>query len=265
MTKPPELSAALALGWSLLVTCGLVSTALLVSLLFGSSNLALVVAGPAEFLVMFPAAKLIARLYGDPDARRAFALGAVSPAELVIGASIGVFLHLPTGYLGSLVERRFPTPPEALRAQLQAFTPTSLPIAAAMLLSVAVLVPVVEELFFRGALFSALLRSGPAFVAIWTTSIAFALAHQEPRNWAPLLLVALVLGELRRRGASIWSGVALHAAFNATTLLFVFVTRPVEIKPESSSWQSGALGAALCALGVWLFGRVAARRLLEAS
>lgn len=265
MTKQAELSAALALGWSLLVTCGLVSMAMLVGLLFGSSNLALVVAGPAEFLVMFPAARLIVRLYGDAEPRRAFALGAVSPAELVIGASLGVFLHLPTGYLGSLVELRFPTPPEVLRAQLVAFTPTSGPIAAAMLLSVAVLVPVVEELFFRGALFSALARSSPGFVAIWTTSVAFALAHQEPRNWAPLLLVALVLGALRQRGASLWAGVALHATFNATTLLFVFVTRPVEIKPESSSWQVGATGALLCAAGVWLYGRVAARRLLGAS
>lgn len=265
MIKPAELSAALALGWSLLVTCGLVSVAMVVSLLFGSSNMALVVAGPAEFLVMFPAAKLIARFYGDPNPRQAFALGGVSPVELVIGATLGIFLHLPAGYLSTLVEQRFPTPPDVLRAQLHAFSPSSGPIAGAMLLSVAVLVPVVEELFFRGALFSALLRTGPAFVAIWTTSIAFALAHQEPRNWAPLLLVAVVLGELRRRGRSIWAGVALHAAFNAATLLFVFVTRPVEIKPEASSWQAGAVGAVLCGLGVWLFGRVAARRLAEAS
>ena len=33
MTKQAELSAALALGWSLLVTCGLVSMAMLVGLL----------------------------------------------------------------------------------------------------------------------------------------------------------------------------------------------------------------------------------------
>jgi membrane protease YdiL (CAAX protease family) len=120
-------------------------------------------------------------------------------------------------------------------------------------------------LFYRGALFSALARHSPAFVVIWTTSIAFALAHQEPRNWAPLLLVALVLGELRRRGRSLWAGVALHATFNATTLLFVFVTRPVDIKPEASTWQAGAAGALLCAAGVWLYGRVASRRLLGAS
>jgi len=265
MNGKTELSAALALGWSLLVTCGLVSVAMVVGMLLGNSNWAMIVAAPAEVLVMLPATKLVARFYGEREQRRSFGLGAAPPLELLIGASLGVLLQLPAGYLSSLVERRFPLPPEAMHAQLAALTPTSAPIAVLMLLSVALLVPFIEELFYRGALFSALLRSGPAFVAIWTTSIAFVLAHQEPRNWAPLLLVALVLGELRRRGRSIWAGVALHAAFNATTLLSVFVTHPSELKPESSPWQQAVLGGALCGLGVWLFGRVSGRRLAEAS
>jgi membrane protease YdiL (CAAX protease family) len=93
--------------------------------------------------------------------------------------------------------------------------------------------------------------------------MAFALAHAEPRNWAPLFLVALVLGELRRLGGSIWSGVALHAAFNAATLLFVFITRPVEVKPQGGSWQLASLGCLLCGAGVWVFGRVSQRRAAE--
>lgn len=133
-----------------------------------------------------------------------------------------------------------------------------------MLLSVALIVPFAEELFFRGALFGALTRSGPAFVAIWTTSIAFALAHQEPRNWAPLLLVALALGWLRSLGGSIWSGVALHAAFNAATLSFVFMNRPLDVKPQEGSWPLASIGCLLSVGGVWLFGRVAGRRLTEA-
>lgn len=265
MNKTAQLSAALALGWSLLLTLGLLSVAVTVGVLFGSSNLAVVVAGPAELLLMVPAARFIARLYGDARPKQALALGSVSPLELVLGASLGIILHLPAGYLGALVERRFPTPPELLRAQLQQLTPTSALLGLGMLLSVAVIVPFAEELFFRGALFGALARSGPAFVAIWTTSIAFALAHQEPRNWAPLLLVALTLGFLRSLGGSIWSGVALHAAFNAATLSFVFVNRPLDVKPQEGSWPLAAVGCVLSVGGVWLFGRVAGRRLAEAS
>lgn len=265
MKQPSELSAAVALGWSLLVTCALVGVAIVINLLFGNSNWAIVVAGPAELLVMLPAAKLVARLYGGGDPRETFALGPVRPLELVIGASLGVILHLPAGYVSDLVERRFPTPPEALRAQLAALTPGSSVLALLMLASVALIVPFIEELFFRGALFSPLVRGGAPLVAMLTTSVAFALAHQEPRNWAPLLLVALVLAELRLRGGSIWPGVALHAAFNGITLVFVFVTHPVEVKTDSISWPLAAAGAVLCGAGVWLFGRVSGRRLAEAS
>lgn len=260
MSEPQALSAALALGYSLLVTLGLVALGIVVSTLFGSGNLAIVVAGPAELVLMLPAALLLARIYGGASRRHALALGSASGLELLIGGSLGVILHLPAGYLSELVERRFPTPKAVLEAQLQALTPSSASMALLMLLSVAALVPLVEELFFRGALFTPLLQSGPAFVATWTTSIAFAIAHQEPRNWAPLLLVALVLAELRRLGASIWPGVALHAAFNAATLVMVLVTRPVELKPEAGSWQLGLIGGALTLGGVWLFARVAGRR-----
>ena len=265
MIRSTELTAALALGWSLLLTSVLLSMSLVVGLLFGSSNWAMAVAGPATLLVMLPAARLIAQLYGDQNRHKAFALGSVSPLELLIGASLGLMLHVPSGYLGWLVEKRFPTPPAQLQAQLHALTPSSPAMAIMLLLSVAAIVPFAEELFFRGALFGALARSNPGFVATLTTSIAFALAHLEPRNWAPLLLVALVLGELRRLGGSIWSGVALHAAFNATTLLSVFVNRPKEVKMQDVSWQQGAVGFALVVTGVWLFGRVSRRRLVEAG
>ena len=254
------LSAALALGWSLLLTLGLVTVGLVVATLFGSGNLAIVIAGPAELLLMLPAAVLLAGIYGGGDRRRALSLGAASGVELSIGASLGVILHLPTGYLSELVERRFPTPRAVLDAQLHALTPGSSAMALLMLLSVAAVVPFAEEVFFRGALFTPLLRSGPAFVANWTTSIGFALAHQEPRNWAPLLLVALVLGQLRKLAGSIWPGVALHAAFNATTLLIVFGKRPTELQPQAGSWLLALIGGLLTLGGVWLFERVSARR-----
>jgi membrane protease YdiL (CAAX protease family) len=252
---------------------GLVIVAIAVGVAFGHTNTAVIVGGVAELLLLLPAARFLASRYGDGDGdgdgdgarRKAFALGAASPLQLLIGASLGVLLHLPAGYLSELVERRFPTPPAALKAQLAALTPSSLPAAILMLLAIAVLVPFVEELFFRGALFTPLLRTGPALVAVWTTSLAFALAHAEPRNWAPLFLIALVLGELRRLGGSIWPGVALHAAFNAATLLFVFITRPVDVKPQGGSWQLASIGCVLCMLGVWVFGRVSGRRVAEAG
>jgi len=183
----------------------------------------------------------------------------------VIGASLGVLLHLPVGYLSALVERRFPTPSRSLELELAMLTPSSPAMAVGMFLSIALLVAFIEELYFRGALFTALRRSNAAFVALWTTSIAFAVMHPKPRDWAALFVVALVLGELRRRGGSVWPGIALHAAFNATTLLVVFVTRPRQVNLQEGSWPLAIMGSALVVSGVILFGRVASRRLGEQS
>lgn len=260
MSRRPELSAAVALGWSLLLTLSLASLGVLVGLSFGGSNLGLIAGGFLEFLLVVPAAGFIARLYGPPRRAQALALNGAPPLELSLGASLGVLLHLPVGYVSALVERRFPTPQAELAAQLRQLTPESVLLGAGMLLAVAVLVPFAEELYFRGALFTGLLRSNPAFVAVWTSSLAFVLAHPKPRDFAPLFLVALVLGELRRLGGSIWAPVALHAAFNATTLLFVFVTKPVQVTPQESSLSLALSGAALCVIGVWVFGRVSRRR-----
>jgi hypothetical protein len=43
----------------------------------------MIVAAPAEVLVMLPAAKLVARFYGEREQRRSFGLGAAPPLELL--------------------------------------------------------------------------------------------------------------------------------------------------------------------------------------
>jgi membrane protease YdiL (CAAX protease family) len=262
MIKQPSLSAALAIAWSLLVTLGLVSVGVLTSLLFGSSNLALIAGGALELALLVPTARLIARLYGGSDAAQALATVGAAPAELLLGGLLAVLLQGPMGYVIVLVERRFPTPRAELQAQLTQLTPETPLLGALMFVSVALLVPYAEELFFRGALFTQLERSSGGFVAIWTSSVAFTLAHVgQPRHWPALFVLALVLGELRRQSRSIWAGVSLHAAFNAITLLHVFVERPSEPKTPDVPWHFAAGLGALSVLGVWLFRRIASRRL----
>jgi sodium transport system permease protein len=263
MNGKPTLSPAVALGWVVLLTLGLYAANVTLGVLLGPTNLAVALGGPVELLLIWPAAKLLGQIYGQGDVRQDLSLGAVSPVELLVGGSLGVLVHLPVGYLSALVERRFPTPQKALELELAMLTPSSPAMAVAMFLSIAVVVAFIEEAYFRGALFTALARGNPALVAVVTTSLAFAVMHPKPRDWAPLFVVALVLGELRRRGGSVWPGIALHAAFNATTLLYVFITRPTEVTAQESSWQLALVGSVLTVSGVVLYGRVASRRLGE--
>lgn len=88
----------------------------------------------------------------------------------------------------------------------------------------AFLLPVAEELVFRGLLQGQLLRLsawrrvGPVSAANLLTSFAFAVAHlwAQPPAWALATMVpSLVLGHLRERLGSVWPAVALHAFYNA--------------------------------------------------
>ncbi len=88
---------------------------------------------------------------------------------------------------------------------------------------IAALVPIVEELIFRGVGFSLLQRFG-APVAIAGTAVAFALAHGLVQGFPILLVFGLGLGWLRWQTGSIVPGIAVHASFNALSLILAVTT-----------------------------------------
>jgi uncharacterized protein len=87
---------------------------------------------------------------------------------------------------------------------------------------IAVLVPIVEELTFRGVGFSLLRRYGE-WTAILLVGLLFGLAHGLV-NALPLLVVFGVgLSFLRSRVDSVYPGMIVHGLFNAASLVFSVV------------------------------------------
>jgi membrane protease YdiL (CAAX protease family) len=91
----------------------------------------------------------------------------------------------------------------------------------ALLLLVAGVVPVVEELFFRGMLYPLLRERMPAFFAIVLNALLFALVHFIPVLIPGLFVVGLMLAYLRERSGSIWPGVLYHSLQNALGVLAI--------------------------------------------
>ncbi len=91
-----------------------------------------------------------------------------------------------------------------------------------------VVVPVVEELFFRGLVLQSLVRLfrgvgrrlGPA-LAIVSTGILFALAHAEPVQLAGLALFGVVLSVIAYRTGRLGACMFAHAAFNGFAVVVV--------------------------------------------
>lgn len=153
-----------------------------------------------------------------PDRR--LALGLVRPASWrrALGAAV---LALFASYLADLLLE-----PLLHGARSQGLAPARFPggVQASIglglaFLTVAVVAPIAEELYFRGAWFAALRMRAGLVPTVLLTALGFAAAHGEPRALPQLAVLGVILALLYERTGSIVPGIAVHAANNAISLL----------------------------------------------
>lgn len=204
----------------------------------------LVTLGAIEGLVFGLAAFFVWHLYGRTRSVGQF-LGVrrTHPFLPMLGLALGVSMQAPADTLQFVVEWSVGPPDEAevlaRAAMMRAETPYA---AAMMMLSVAFLIPLVEEVLFRGAFFAALRREVSRAGAALLTGVCFVVCHVQPRVWLPLSAVAAVLSLLRVVSGSVVPGFALHLGFNAVSLAVVVLgVIPVDQR-LNLSWPVAALG-----------------------
>lgn len=75
--------------------------------------------------------------------------------------------------------------------------------------------PVVEEILFRGILYPAIKQRGWPQLALWGTSLLFALTHANVATFLPLTLLAMVLVLVYERTGNLLAPIGAHSLFNA--------------------------------------------------
>lgn len=90
-----------------------------------------------------------------------------------------------------------------------------------ILLAAALIAPVCEEVFFRGLLFTGLLKRMPLWSATLLSALIFAAAHVDLGSLIPLFLIGLALAWARWRSDSLWPGLVIHAANNSAAALLL--------------------------------------------
>lgn len=109
--------------------------------------------------------------------------------------------------------------------QIEALTggsPLSVRDLTLLLILVAVIAPIAEELFFRGMLYPLLRRRWSANVAIVVNGFLFALIHFIPLLIPGLFFVGIVLAWVRERSGSLIPCILLHAMQNGLVLLGIY-------------------------------------------
>jgi membrane protease YdiL (CAAX protease family) len=111
---------------------------------------------------------------------------------------------------------------------------------------VAVVVPLVEEAYFRGALLGAVGAAWGAVLGVVLSALAFGLAHLGSPEALMWVGVGVALGTLRQVSGSLLPPVALHLAWNVASLALALQPRlgPVAL-------PATGLGAALLGAGAW--------------
>jgi membrane protease YdiL (CAAX protease family) len=91
----------------------------------------------------------------------------------------------------------------------------------AMMLFIAVLVPVVEELSFRGVVLRTLSRHVAPWAAVIVQAAVFMVLHEETGSYPYIFLLALLTAWLARRSGGLLAPIMLHATNNAIAGLSV--------------------------------------------
>ena len=174
-----------------------------------------------------------------PPPRRAWTwIAATAPAMALLPAALGtVLMALGLAHAVEYGERM-----ETWLAQPGG------PLAFA-LLAVAV-APLLEEFGFRGWIQRPIERRLGAQAAIALSAVLFAVAHFRP-DFLPVYLAAgLVLGHAVQATRSVWTGVALHLAWNGGTLALGAAFPDFDPAGKGWTWAAPAAGVALLCL-VW--------------
>lgn len=89
-----------------------------------------------------------------------------------------------------------------------------------------VLVPISEELVFRGALFRYLHTRVPAWFALLVPGVVFALLHRNLASFLPLLVLSVVFSIAYQRTGNIVTTIVAHSLFNLHSVALLFLVPP---------------------------------------
>jgi membrane protease YdiL (CAAX protease family) len=210
-----------------------------------SGGLAVTLTGALTLALLFVLFKEpMARLLRDPWLRAPPQFGVVLGTTLLaFFASRGVIL-----FIGGVA-------PELLEAapQYEALLGTASPLDLALtFLGVAVLVPLYEELVFRGLALRAYGLVRTALFAALVTSFLFAVVHVLPMQVLPILPLGFILARAVQSRGSFWTAFLVHSFNNALAvgLLIYVLSQGLDLEALAGAQDEVTVGMGLVGLAV---------------
>lgn len=137
---------------------------------------------------------------------------------LLLAGAAGLFMLTPAVWLQQLSTYIMPKLGTNLIQQLEEQNP-SLAALGLIALSVVVVAPVAEEVFFRGFAFRGISARRGFWPAAIIVSAVFAVIHIEPTNMAPIFVLSLLLCWLQWKTSSVVPPILCHMVYNGVQIV----------------------------------------------
>ncbi|MDP7034454.1 MAG: CPBP family intramembrane metalloprotease [Planctomycetota bacterium] len=127
------------------------------------------------------------------------------------------FVSVRTNVLVWQYSQKIFHPPDPVRFFLDEAQQGQWEKAAGIILLVLLLGPLIEEIIFRGFLFTRLRAYGSQRTALLASALIFSISHLDPSNLLPLTALGLLLGWTYQKTGSILAPIWIHILHNAFT------------------------------------------------
>lgn len=142
-------------------------------------------------------------------------------ANYIIWAVMGFFAYFViTSSVLTVVQQIITVPDE--QQQIGFTDPNSFELVLAFI-ALVIVVPIAEELLFRGFIFKGIRKGFNFIVTSLAVSVLFAVAHGQLNVGIDVFCLSLVLCYLREKTASLWPGIMLHGFKNAIAFGMIFI------------------------------------------
>lgn len=172
-------------------------------------------------------------------------------AAYPLATLLGVAIGLPANFLYAKTVERWPRP-DSDSGIAQAFAEAEPAKKIVIGLVLVALGPLLEEVFFRGALLRPLRTRHGVVAACALSGVYFGLAHAEWQSQLPIALVGVGLAAVRQWSGALGPAIAMHCAFNGVGLLQLILAPRLDVldAPPVPLVAGGTLAAALLLFAV---------------
>ena len=194
----------------------------------------------------------------ETSLRHVLALRAPSVLAIILALAVGAALSLPSEWLDQALDARFPRPPPEKEALDRLLSVTTVGKRVTLVLTLVFIQPALDELFFRGALFTPLRRTRRAETVVVATAAFETLGSLSPRAMITLLAATLVFAWIRGATGSIFPSILARVAYYGVAVVPIAFGRE-PLKPTMPLVAASAATAVLGLLGLGVLSRRGAR------